>query len=98
MLRLHVAIFSLIPCVLALAGPAAARCRDVIVSAKGVEKQQIEDAQSSASDALVAKIGKLHGKNWGPGSHRNGSFQCNKVLGYRTGWTCTAKTTAICAP
>ena len=81
-----------------VAQPASAGCRDLTVREKGAEKAGIEDAQVSASEALGAKIRWRYGKTWTAGSHRNGSFHCDKVLGYRTGWTCSAQTTRICAP
>jgi hypothetical protein len=77
---------------------ASAACKDVTVSARGTEKTKIEDAQASAVDTLVASIAKRYGKSWGTGSHRYGSFHCDKFLGYRASWTCTAKTTVICSP
>ena len=84
---------------LVCAGPALAVCKNVTVRATGVEKTNIEAATASAGDALAAKIASAYGKSWTMGSHRNGSFHCDKILaGNRNpGWTCTAKTTAICA-
>ena len=84
---------------LACAGPALAVCKNVTVRATGVEKTNIEAATASAGDALAAKIASAYGKSWTMGSHRNGSFHCDKILaGNRNpGWACTAKTTAICA-
>jgi hypothetical protein len=84
---------------LSFAGPALAVCKNVTVRAAGVEKTNIETATASAGDALAAKIAAAHGKSWTMGSHRNGSFHCDKILaGRRPGWTCTAKTTVICSP
>ena len=83
---------------LACAGPALAVCKNVTVRATGVEKTDIEAATASAGDALAAKIASAYGKTWTMGSHRNGSFQCDKILaGRNPGWICTAKTTAICS-
>ncbi|MFM9942359.1 MAG: hypothetical protein ACKVP7_22990 [Hyphomicrobiaceae bacterium] len=80
------------------AATASAACRDVTVSAMGVEKTDIDAATASASDALVAKIAATYGPTWGVGSHRHGSFHCDKALGGRKpGWVCSAKTTVICA-
>ena len=85
---------------LACAGPALAVCKTVTVRATGVEKTNIEAATASAGDALAAKISSAYGKTWTMGSHRNGSFHCDTILAGKKnpGWTCTAKTTAICAP
>ena len=85
---------------LACAGPALAVCKNVTVRATGVEKTNIEAATASAGDALAAKIASAYGKSWTMGSHRNGSFHCDTILAGKKipGWTCTAKTTAICAP
>jgi hypothetical protein len=83
----------------ASAAPALGVCKDVTVSAQGQEHVDIDAATSSAGDALAAKIVATYGKTWTMGSHRNGSFHCDKVLaGRKPGWTCVAKTTAICAP
>ena len=84
---------------LACAGPALAVCESVTVRATGVEKTDIKAATASAGDALAAKLASAHGKNWWVmGSHRNGSFHCDKILARRNpGWTCTAKTTVICS-
>ena len=82
---------------LVIAAPAYAVCRDVTVAAKGTQRTQIEEAQASAAAAMTAKIKDRYGANWGAGSHRNGSFHCDRVLGYRGGWTCSAKTTVICS-
>jgi 6-phosphogluconolactonase/glucosamine-6-phosphate isomerase/deaminase len=84
---------------LTMSTSALAKCRDVTVSAQGAEKQNVDDATSAAGDALVRKIAATHGPTWSVGSHRNGSFRCDKVLGGRKpGWTCTATTAVICAP
>jgi hypothetical protein len=84
---------------LADAVPAFAVCKNVTVRATGVEKTDIEAATSSAGDALAATIAATYGKAWSMGSHRNGSFHCDKFLaGRHPGWICTAKTTTICAP
>jgi len=80
------------------AAPASAMCRNVTVVATGSPAKSIDDAVASSTDALVAKILKTYGRNWGPGSHRNGSHHCDRALGYRPQWTCQAKTVAICAP
>ena len=86
-------------CALVCARSAHAVCKDVTVSATGTEKATIEAATASAGNALAAKIAAAHGKIWSAGSHRNGSFHCDKILaGRKPGWTCTATTTAICAP
>ncbi len=80
------------------AEPALAVCKTVTVRATGMEKADIEAATASAGDALAAKIAAVHGRTWTMGSHRNGSFHCDKVLaGRNPGWTCAAKTTAICS-
>jgi hypothetical protein len=80
-------------------GPALAVCKTVTVRAAGVQNADIEAATASAGDALVAKIVAAYGKTWTMGGHRNGSFHCDRILaGRNSGWTCTAKTTAICAP
>jgi hypothetical protein len=89
----------LVFCALACPGSAHAVCKDVTVSATGAEKATIEAATASAGAALAVKIAAAHGKIWTAGSHRNGSFHCDKILaGRKPGWTCTATTTAICAP
>ena len=83
---------------LACAGPALAVCKTVTVRATGGEKTNIEAATASAGDALAARIASAYGKTWTMGSHRNGSFHCDKILaGKDPGWTCTAKTTTICS-
>ena len=83
---------------LACAGPALAVCKSVTVRATGVEKTDIKAATASAGDALAATIASAYGKTWTMGSHRNGSFHCDKILaGKNPGWTCTAKTTVICS-
>lgn len=84
---------------LASSEPALAVCKNVTVGATGVEKVDIEAATASAGDSLAAKIAVAYGKTWTMGSHRNGSFHCDKVLaGRNPGWICSAKTTVICAP
>ena len=93
-----VALASASVAVSVLAQPALARCREVTVSGKGVEKRPIDAAKASAMDALVAKIRADFGRAWGVGSHRYGSFRCDENLGYKGGWTCTARTSVICAP
>ena len=81
------------------AGPALAVCKNMTVRATGVKETDIETATASAGDALTAKLASAHGKNWWVvGSHRSGSFHCDKILaGKNPGWTCTAKTTVICS-
>jgi hypothetical protein len=82
-----------------MSASAMAACKDVTVTAKGAEMAGIEAATLSAGDALVAKVRQRYGAKWGVGSHRNGSFHCDKALaGRKPGWICSAKTTAICAP
>lgn len=84
---------------LACAEPALAVCEPVTVRATGVDKADIDAATASAGDALAAKIAAAYGKTWTMGSHRNGSFHCDKILaGRKPSWTCTAKTTAVCSP
>lgn len=84
---------------LAAAAPALAVCKTVTVSATGQQMPDIDEATSSAGDALVGKVVATYGKTWTMGSHRNGSFHCDKILaGRKPGWTCTARTTAICSP
>ena len=83
---------------LACTGPALAVCKDVTVRGTGLEKTNIDAATASAGDALAAKITSAYGKTWSMGSHRNGSFHCDKILaGAHPHWICTAKTTAICS-
>jgi hypothetical protein len=75
-----------------------AACRDVTVEARGAEKSDIEQATASAGDALSERVARDHGRKWGVGSRRYGSFHCDRILaGRKPGWTCTARTTAICA-
>lgn len=87
-----------VACSLLASAAAQAKCRDVTVSARGQNLLAIGDAKSSAGEALGAKIVKKYGDRWGAGSHRNGTFRCKQVApGPRSGWTCTATTSAICA-